>query len=352
MFDNQIVERNQTTNRGAAQKSSGQVNQEEGSMFRITCTSLSAFGLAVLLAPSSFAADTYPDKPIRLIVPFSAGGATDVTARALSDKLSQNLGTTIVVDNRGGAGGTRGAAVAAKAVPDGYTLMLTSASYTFAPSIYKNLPYDPLKDFKPITMFTLIPNVLVVHPSMPVKSVRQLIALARKHPGEVHFSSGGVGSNIHLTTELFAYKAKIKLAHVPYRGGGPGQIALMGGEVEMMLPAITPALPFITSGRMRALGVSTKTRSKVLPDVPTIIEAGVPGFEKSSWFALFAPAGVPQPIIDRVYEASVKALKHPDIVKTLAAQGALAVGNPTPEFDAFVRSELKAWAELIREMKL
>jgi tripartite-type tricarboxylate transporter receptor subunit TctC len=319
-------------------------------MFRIACVSSLAIVVA-LFAQSAVAAEGYPDKPIRLIVPFSPGGATDVTARALSDKLSQNLGTTIIVDNRGGAGGTRGAAVAAKADPDGYTLMLTSASYTFAPSIYKNLPYDPLKDFKAITMFTLIPNVLVVHPSMPVKSVRQLVALARKHPGEINFSSGGVGSNIHLSTALFAYKAKIKVTHVPYKGGGPGQIALLSGEVEMMLPAITPALPFVKAGRMRALGVSTKERSHVLPNVPTIIEAGVP-YEKSSWFALFAPAGVPQPIIDRVYQASVKALKHPDIVKSLAAQGALAVGNPTAEFDAFVRSEIIAWRELIREMGL
>lgn len=317
-------------------------------MFRTACASLISIILALVAAP---AAGAYPDKPIRLIVPFSAGGATDVTARALSDKLSQNLGATIVVDNRGGAGGTRGAAVAAKAPPDGYTLMLTSASYTFAPSVYKNLPYDPLKDFQPITMFTMIPNVLVAHPSVPVKSVRQLIALARKHPGEVNYSSGGVGSNIHLSTALFAYKARIKLRHVPYRGGGPGQIALMSGEVDVMLPAITPALPFIRAGRMRGLAVSTKERSQVLPNLPTIMETGVP-YEKSSWFALFAPAGVPKPILDRVYQASVKALKHPDIVKSLAAQGALAVGNPTAEFDAFVRSELEAWAKLISEMGL
>jgi len=317
-------------------------------MFRIVLGSVLVLVYAFL---SSLATAAYPDKPIRLIVPFSAGGATDVTARALSDKLSQNLGTTIVVDNRGGAGGTRGAAVAAKAPPDGYTLMLTSASYTFAPSVYKNLPYDPLKDFQPITMFTRIPNVLVAHPSVPVKSVKQLIALARKQPGQVNYSSGGVGSNIHLSTALFAYKAKIKLVHVPYRGGGPGQIALMSGEVDVMLPAITPALPFIRGGRMRGLAVSTKERSKVLPNLPTIMEAGVP-YEKSSWFALFAPAGVPKPILDRVYQASVKALQHPDIVKSLAAQGAVAVGNPTPEFDAYVRSELKAWAKLINEMGL
>ena len=189
-------------------------------MFRITCASL----FAIVIALPAVAADGYPTKPIRLIVPFSAGGATDLTARALSDKLAKNLGAKIIVDNRGGAGGTRGAAVAAKAAPDGYTLMLTSASYTFAPSIYKNLPYDPLKDFEAITMFTLIPNVLVVHPSMPVRSVKQLIALARKRPGAINYSSGGVGSNLHLSTALFVFKAKIKLGHVPYRGGGPGRV--------------------------------------------------------------------------------------------------------------------------------
>lgn len=319
-------------------------------MFRIT--SLSALGVAVMLTPAAFAAESYPDKPIRLIVPFSPGGASDVTARALSDKLSENLGTTIIIDNRGGAGGTRGAALAAQATPDGYTLLFTSASYTFTPSIYKNLPYDPIKDFKPITMFTSIPNVLAVHPSMPVTSTSELITLARKRPGEIHYSSAGRGSNIHLTSALFEYMAKIKLVHVPYKGGGPGQIALMSGEVEMMLPAITPALPFVKSGRMRGIAVSSKQRAPVLPHLPTINESGVPGYVKTSWFALFAPAAVPQPIIDRVYQASVKALKNPEIVKRLANQGAEAVGNSSAEFSEFVREEINAWAKLIREMKL
>jgi tripartite-type tricarboxylate transporter receptor subunit TctC len=321
-------------------------------MFRIACSSFFAGALMAFSAPVAIAAEGYPDKPIRLIVPFSPGGASDVTARALSDKLSENLGTTIIIDNRGGAGGTRGAALAAQAAPDGYTLLFTSASYTFTPSIYKNLPYDPIKDFKPITMFTSIPNVLVVHPSMPVKNLRELLALARKRPGEIHYSSGGRGSNIHLTSALFEYMAKIKLVHVPYKGGGPGQIALMSGEVEMMLPAITPALPFVKSGRMRGIAVSSKQRAPVLPQLPTINESGVPGYVKTSWFALFAPAAVPQPIIDRVYQASVKALKNPEIVKRLANQGAEAVGNSSAEFSEFVRDEINAWAKLIREMKL
>ena len=308
--------------------------------------------LIALHAPPALTAEGYPQKPIRLILPFAPGGATDVLARALSAKLEEVLGASVVIDNRGGAGGTLGTAVAARAAPDGYTLLFTSASHTFTPSLYKDLPYDTLRDFKPITMFASIPNLLVVHPSLPANSVKEFLALARKRPGEIHFSSGGVGSNIHLTTELFAYMARIKLAHVPYKGGGPGQIAVMTGEVQMMLPAINSAFPFVKSGRMRALGVSTKVRSPALPDLPTIDESGVPGYDKASWFALFAPAAVPESIVARVYQAAVKVLKDPDIVKRLAAEGAVAVGNPSAEFDAFVRSEIAAWAKLVRDMKL
>lgn len=320
-------------------------------MFRITCAALLAC-LTALFAPSAVSAG-YPEKPVRLIVPFSAGGATDVLARALSNKLEQALGTNIIVDNRGGAGSTLGAGIAARTPPDGYTLMLTSPSYTFTPTIYgKKLPYNALKDFTPITIMASVPHVLVVHPSMPVKNFSQFRALARKHPGEILFSSGGRGSNIHLTTEFFAYTAKIKLAHVPYKGGGPGQIALMSGEVQMMLPAITPALPFIKPGRMRALAVTSKTRSPALPELPALNESGLPGFDKAYWAGLFAPSGVPQPILDRIYQAAVKALQDPEIVKWLNAQGARPVGNPPSEFKAFVHSEIKAWAKLIREMKL
>jgi tripartite-type tricarboxylate transporter receptor subunit TctC len=310
------------------------------------------FSTLVALAPAAIAAEAYPQKPIRLILPFAAGGATDVLARAVSARLEEVLGASVIIDNRGGAGGTLGTALAARAAPDGYTFLFTSASHTFTPSLYKDLPYDPLRDFKAITMFASIPNLLVVHPSMPVRSVKELLALARKHPGEIRFSSGGHGSNIHLTTELFAYMARIKLEHVPYKGGGPGQVAVMSGEVQLMLPAINSAFPFVKAGRMRALGVSTKARSPALPDLPTIDESGVPGYDKASWFALFAPAAVPEAITNQVYQAAVKVLKNPEIVKLLAAEGAVAVGNSPAEFDAFVRSELVAWAKLIREMGL
>lgn len=308
--------------------------------------------LAALPAQPAIAAETYPQKPIRLVIPFSPGGGTDVLARALQDKLEKTLGNSLIIDNRPGAGGTVGCALVARSAPDGYTLLLTSASYTFAPSIYKDLAYDPIKDFKPITMFASTPNILVVHPSMPVKNVKQLIALARKRPGEILYGSAGRGSNLHLTTELFKYMAKVDLKQVPYKGGGPAQIALMSGEIQVLFAGFQSAIPFVKSGQMRALALTTKKRSPILPDVPSIDEAGVPGYDKAGWFGFFAPAGVPEPIITHLYHAVAKVLKDPATVKFLAHDGATAVGNPPAEFDAYVRAEIAQWAKLIRDMKL
>jgi tripartite-type tricarboxylate transporter receptor subunit TctC len=298
------------------------------------------------------AADAYPQKPIRLVVPFSPGGGTDLLARAVSDRLTEVLGVSVIIDNRAGAGSTIGTAMVARAVPDGYTYLFTSASYTFAPNFYRDLPYDPIKDFKPITMFGSLPNVLVVHPSMPVKSVKELLALARKRPGEIHYGSAGRGSNVHLTTELFLYMAGIKMTQVPYKGMGPAQIGVVSGEVQVLLPAFQSIYPFVKSGQVRAIAVTTKQRSPLLPDLPTIDESGVPGYDKSAWFGLFAPAAVPGPIVSRMYQAVAKVLTDPEIVKRLAAEGAVARGQPPAEFDAFVRAELASWAKLIREMKL
>jgi tripartite-type tricarboxylate transporter receptor subunit TctC len=320
-------------------------------MFSIARASLFAV-LTALPALSTIAAEKYPQKPIRLVVPFAPGGGTDLLARAVSDKLTEVLGVTIIIENRAGAGSTIGTALVARAAPDGYTFLFTSASYTFAPNFYRDLPYDPIKDFRPITTFGLLPNLLVVHPSMPAKSVKELLALARKRPGEIHYGSAGRGSNVHLTTELFTYMARIKLTQVPYKGMGPAQIGLVSGEVQVLLPAFQSIFPFVKSGQVRALGISTKQRSPLLPDLPTIDEAGVPGYEKSAWFGLFAPAAVPEPIITHVYQAVAKVLKNPEIVQRLAAEGAIARGEPPAEFDAFVRAELALWTKLIREMKL
>jgi tripartite-type tricarboxylate transporter receptor subunit TctC len=320
-------------------------------MLSIARAAIIAMGVAVP-AHSAVGADAYPLKPIRLIVPFAPGGGTDLLARAVSDRLTQVLGVTIIIDNRAGAGSTIGTAMVARAAPDGYTYLFTSASYTFSPYFYQDLPYDPVKDFKPITMFGSSPNILVVHPSMPVKTVQQLLALARKRPGEIHYGSAGRGSNIHLTAELFLYMAGIKMTQVPYKGAGPAQIALMSGEVQVLLPGFQSAYPFVKSGQMRALALTTKQRSPLLPEVPTIDESGVPGYDKSAWFGLFAPAAVPEPVVTRMYQAVAKVLKDPEIAKRLAAEGAVARGQPPAEFEAFVREELVTWAKLIREMKL
>jgi tripartite-type tricarboxylate transporter receptor subunit TctC len=307
---------------------------------------------ALAAAPAVHSADGYPQKPVRLVVPFSPGGGTDLLARAVSDRLTEVLGASIIVDNRPGAGSTIGTAMVARAAPDGYTYLFTSASYTFAPNFYRDLPYDPVKDFKPITMFGSLPNVLVVHPSMPVKSVKELLALARKRPGEIHYGSAGRGSNVHLTTELFLYMAGIRMAQVPYKGMGPAQIGLISGEVQVLLPAFQSIYPFVKSGQVRALAVTTKERSPLLPDLPTVDESGVPGYDKAAWFGLFAPAAVPEPVVSRMYQAVARVLKDPEIVKRLAAEGAVARGQPPAEFDAFVRAELATWSKLIREMKL
>ena len=320
-------------------------------MLRTACSTLFAAALAFAGAPA-VAADSYPDKPVRLVVPFSAGGGTDVVARALAEKFEKALGGGIVIDNRGGAGGTLGTALVASAPPDGYTLLFTSASYVFNPSLYDNLPYDSAKDFKPVTNFADTPHVVVVHPSMPVKSVKELIALAKKRPGEINYSSGGRGSSVHIAAAYFVHLAKLNVVHVPYKGGGPAMIALVSGEVQMMLPGMQSAIPFIRSGQMHALAVSSKKRSPALPKLPTVIEAGVPGFEKTAWFALFAPAKVPAPIIDKLYQAASKALRDPAIVKRLAADGAVPVGNTPAEFDAYIKAELAKWGRVMKEMKL
>ena len=322
-------------------------------MLRIASASLLAAAIA-LFAPAAAAATAgaYPQKPIRFLIPFPPGGGTDIIARALSDKLERALGAPVIIDNRGGAGGTVGCAIAARVEPDGYTLLYTSASYTFAPGLYKDLPYDAVKDFRPITMFATGPLILNAHPSMPVRNVKDLLALARQRPGEILYASAGTGSNIHLTTELFKYMAKVDLKQVPYKGGGPATIAIVSGEVQVVFLSLTGSLPFIKAGKMRALAASTKERSPILPDLPTIHESGVPGYDKGAWYGLFAPAAVPEPIVRHVYQAAAKVLKDPDTVKRVANEGAVTVGNPPEEFGPFVRAEIEDWTKLIRAMKL
>jgi tripartite-type tricarboxylate transporter receptor subunit TctC len=320
-------------------------------MFRVTCTFVFAALLASFATPRTAEA-AYPDKPIRFIVPYSPGGGTDLVARALQPKLERVLNTSVTVDNRPSAGGILGVALAAKAPPDGYTFLVTSASFTFVPSLYTNLPFDALKDFKPVTNLAKTPLVLCVHPSMPVSNLKDLLSIARKRPGEVLYSSAGIGSNLHLTTELFKYMAKIDMKQVPYKGAGAAAIGLMSGEVQVSFLGLMSVPPFIKAGRMRCVAVSSKERTPVLPDVPTIDESGVPGYDKSGWTGLYAPAAVPDAIIDQFFKSVSTVLKDPATVKLLADQGSTLVGNTPGDFNTFVRAEIAEWANVIRRMNL
>ena len=318
-------------------------------MLRIVSAALCA---ALALFATSWTAAAYPEKAIRLLIPFPPGGGTDILARGLLDQLEASLGTSVIIDNRGGAGGTLGCTLAARAAPDGYTLLLTSASYTFAPGLYKDLAYDAVKDLRPITNFAQAPLILAVHPALPVKTVADLLELARKRPGAINYASAGIGSNIHMTTELFKHMAKIEMVQVAYKGGGPASIGLISGEAQVIFTGIMGAVPHMKSGRMRALAVTTKKRSPILPDLPTIDEAGVPGYDKAGWYGLFAPAAVAEPIINHVHRSMARILKDPATVKRLATEGAVAVGNTPEEFGAFVRAEISEWTRLIQVMKL
>jgi tripartite-type tricarboxylate transporter receptor subunit TctC len=318
-------------------------------MFRVACT---ATIVAFVTLHTVAALAAYPERPIRILIPFAPGGGTDILTRAIQPRLDEAIGVSTVIDNRAGAGGTLGTALAAKADPDGYTYMITSASYTYQPSLYKKLPYEPLKDFKNVTMLASAPVVLAVHPSLPVKSVKELIALARQRPDEILYGSAGVGSNIHMTTELFKYMAKVKITQVPYKGGGPATIATVSGESQVLFSTFLSTLPHIKSGRLRALAVTTKERSPIAPDLPTIHESGVPGYDKPAWFGMFAPSRVADAHIAHVYQGLAKVLKNPEIAKRLAVEGATAVASPPVEFDRFVRAEIVEWAKLVEAMNL
>jgi tripartite-type tricarboxylate transporter receptor subunit TctC len=312
---------------------------------------LAAAALAVgLLGGHAEAQSDYPNQPIRLIVPFAAGGATDVLARLLGERLSQSLGQQVVVDNRGGAGGNIGSAQAAKAEPDGYTLLMGAVgTHAINQSIYPKLPYDPIEDFAPVSLVATVPNVLVVNPSVPAQTVQELIALAKSRPGELNFASSGNGTSIHLSGELFKSMTGVDMVHVPYKGSGPAMTDLLGGQVQMMFDNLPSALPNVQAGKLRALGVTGAERSPALPDVPTIEEAGVPGYEALSWFGIFAPAGTPQPVIDKLHDHIVQALADPAMRARLADLGAEPVGSTPQEFASFIRAEAEKWAKVVKE---
>lgn len=309
-------------------------------------------GLLFAALPAAAPAQKYPDKPIRFVVPFAPGGGTDVLGRFMASKLGDNLGVNVIIENRGGAGGTLGTEIAARAAPDGYTILFTSASFSFNPSLYRKLPFDPLKDFSPITLVAMVPHLLVVHPSMPVRNVKELIGLARARPGEIFFGSGGVGSSIHLAAELFVSMAKVRMTHVPYKGGGPAMAGVLAGEVQVLFPTMQSAMPLVKAKRLRPLAISTDRRSPAVPEVPTVAESGVPGYNATGWYGMLAPAGTPKAIIDRLHGEVVKVLTAPEVKERLASEGAIAVGNSPAEFDKFIREEIARWSKVIRELGL
>jgi tripartite-type tricarboxylate transporter receptor subunit TctC len=302
---------------------------------------------AALLAPLA-GAQSYPVKPIRLILSVPAGATPDVTARLVTPGLANVLGQPLVVDNRGGAGGLIGAEIVAKAAPDGYTLFISSpGALTILPHLRK-VPYDTLKDFTPVSLISVGPFVLIIHPSVPAKSVNELIALAKAQPGKLNYASAGNGVANHLAMELFKQMAGVDITHVPYKGAPQAVTDVLAGHMNMMFNSIAPLVGHIKAGRVRVLGVASAKRSSQLPEVPTISEAGVPGFEAENWFGMFAPAKTPQRIIARLNEAVVKVVRSPEIQAQFAALGADAVGNSPEEFAAFVRRDMEKYAKVVR----
>ncbi len=311
------------------------------------------FALAALLqvACGAALAQAYPSRPIKVVVPYPAGGYYDVMARVVGQKMTESLGQPVVIDNRAGANAILGTEFTAKSPPDGYTIMTGGIGpHGINPSLYAKLPYDAERDFAPIILVATQPNVLVVHPSVAATSVRELVALARSKPGRVNFASAGAGSSQHLCAEMFASASGIQMNHVPFKGGPPAITALLGGQVDLFFGTASDVLNHIRSGKLRALGVTSARRIPALPDLPTMTEAGVPGYEATAWFAYFAPVGVPPEIIARLNAEIGKALGVPEVRERLTAQGTAEIVGGTPEhLAAFMRSELLKWSRVVKE---
>jgi tripartite-type tricarboxylate transporter receptor subunit TctC len=312
-------------------------------------TGLTCFALLALSAIQSAVAQTYPAKPIRIVIAQAPGSATDVISRVVGNKLSESLGQPLVIDARPGAGGTLGTEVAAKSPPDGYTLfMANNSTHGSNPATYAKLPYDAVNDFAPITFAASVPYALVVHPSLPVTTVKELIALAKSKPGQLNYASAGNGSTHQFCGELLKSMAGIDLTHIPYKGSTPAIAALLGGEVSLMFANVTDIGPQMKSGRIRVLAVTVPQRSAMMPDVPTIAEAALPGFEMRSWFGLLAPAGTPKPIITRLNTEAVKVLSRADVKSTLAAQGLEAMPGSPEQFGAYIKTEIARFTKIAK----
>ncbi len=302
-----------------------------------------------LCAANAVCAQTYPTKPIRMIVPFVPGGNTDIIGRVFAPKMAELIGQQIVVDNRGGAGGVIGTEVVAHAAPDGYTILMVSAGHTINPAMIKKLPYDSVKDFAPISIIADVPTAFVVHPSLPAKSVKEFIAIAHARPGEINYSTAGRGTVGHLAAELLSSMAKIKMVHIPYKGTGQAMVDLVAGHVQMQFPSMPAAIQHVRTGKLRMIAQTGKRRSAAALDTPTMEESGLPGFVVSSGFGMMAPAGTPRPIIGRVNSALVRALNDAAVKENLAKQGAEVVASSPEEYDQFNRAEIAKWIKVARQ---
>jgi tripartite-type tricarboxylate transporter receptor subunit TctC len=318
---------------------------------RTSCKALAAAAFA-LCAFQAKAADPYPSQPIKWVVPFPPGGAMDTMARTLGERLSASMKQPVIIENRPGAGGAIGSGMVAKAAPDGHTMMIVSIGHAVNPSIYPKLAYDATRDFEPVSLVGVVPNLLVAHPSVKANNVKELIALAKTQPGKLTYASAGNGTTVHLAAELFNSMAGVDILHVPYKGSAPAVTDLMGGQVNIMFDSLSSAKPYVESGRLKALAVTTAKRSSVFPNVPTVAEAGIPGYELSGWYAVFVPAKTPKPVVDRLHAELVKALGQANVRARFAQIGAEPVGSTPQELASTLKTETARWARVVRERNI
>jgi tripartite-type tricarboxylate transporter receptor subunit TctC len=318
--------------------------------FRIaaSCAAACLYLVLIFIGTAPAATTPYPNKPVRMIVAVPPGGPADTLARLVAPKLTEAFGQTVVIDNRPGANGIIAYETTARAAPDGHTFTAVAAGVVINASLYKSVPYDPIRDFAPITLGITVPNILIVHPSVPANSTKDLIALAKAKPGTVTFASAGNGTSGHLALEVFRMNARVDVIHVPYKGGGPALAEVLAGQVQALFSIALAAAPQIRAGRVRALAITSAKRSAVSPDLPTVAESGLPGFEVIGWFGWLAPAATPKPIVNRLHAEIVRALKAPDVRERLLSQSTEPVGNTPAEFGAFMKSEHAKWSKVIR----
>ena len=308
-----------------------------------------AVGMAAFAATDARAQAPYPSRPITMVVPFPPGGPTDLVARVLAQKMTEQMGQQIVVDNRGGANGNIGSGFVAKAPADGYTVLYNTSSITLSPALYKKLSYDVQRDLVPVALTATVPLGLVVNPSLPVNNVSEFIAYVKAHPGKLSYGSAGAGNVTHLGAFQFLQTANIDAVHVPYKGSAPADADLVGGQIQFMTDTVNSIAGFVREKRLRLLAVTTSKRVDLFPEVPTLAESGMPGFEVSAWQGIMAPANTPQPIINRLNAELMKALQHPEVQKKLAVQGAIPLGSTPEEYGAYIKSELTRWAAIVKQ---